>query len=92
MQQIFAKIKLLVAALIVFGFAAGAVTARAVDRDDRCEKQVRKAEQNLDKAVRKHGEHSRQAEQRRHDLEEARERCHHDHDRDHDHDHDHDRH
>jgi hypothetical protein len=60
--------------------------ALAVDRDDRCERQVRKAELNLEKAVRRHGEHSRQAEQRRHQLEEARERCHHgDHDRDHDH-------
>lgn len=86
MQQIFAKTKLLVAALIVFGFAAGAVTARAVDRDDKCEKQVHRAEQNLDKAVHKHGEHSKQAEQRRHELEEARERCHHGGDHDHDHD------
>lgn len=35
-------------------------------------------------AVRKHGEGSRQAEQRRHEIEEVRERCHwrdHDHDR-----------
>lgn len=83
----FSRIRLLIAALVVFGFAAGTVPAGARDRDDRCEKQVRKAEQDLDKAVRKHGEHSRQAEQKRHQLEEARERCHHgDHDRDHDHD------
>lgn len=82
MQHIFVKTKLLVAALIVFGFAAGSVTARA---DDRCEKRVHKAEQDLEKAVHKHGEHSRQAEQKRHELEEARERCHHG-------DHDHDRH
>ncbi len=68
--------------------AGGAIPARA-DRDDhdgRCERNVRKAEHNLEKAVRKHGERSRQAEQRRHQLEEARERCHmNDHDRDHDH-------
>lgn len=91
MQQIFLKIKLVVAALIVFGFAASAVPARAFDRDDRCEKQVHKAQENLEKAIHKHGEHSRQAEQKRHELEEARERCHHG-DHDHDHDHDHDRH
>ena len=82
----FSRIRLLIAALVVFGFAAGTVPAGARDRDDRCEKQVRKAEQDLDKAVRKHGEHSRQAEQKRHQLEEARERCHHGGDRDHDHD------
>ena len=59
-----------------------AVPARA-DGDDhrdgdheRCERTVHKAEQNLEKAVHRHGEHSRQAEQRRHQLEELRERCH----------------
>ena len=66
-----------------------AVPARA-DGDDhrdggheRCDRSVHKAEQNLEKAVHRHGEHSRQAEQRRHQLEELRERCHMG-DRDHD--------
>lgn len=53
------------------------------DRDDDCQKNVAKAERNLDKAVRKHGERSRQAEQQRRKLEEVRERCHGG-DRDHD--------
>ena len=91
MRQIMLKGKLLIAALIVSGFLGGSVTVWAVDRDDKCEKRVHKAEEQLEKAVRKHGEHSRQAEQKRHDLEEARERCH-GHDRDHDHDHDRDQH
>lgn len=89
MQRFLLRTKLLIAALITFGFIAGTVPGRALDRDDeKCERRVHKAEENLEKAIRRHGEHSRQAEQRRHDLEEARERCHHDHDRDHDHDHD----
>lgn len=77
----------LLAVLLVGG---AAIPARA-DRDDgheRCQRAVHKAEQNLEKAVRRHGEHSRQAENRRHQLEETRERCHMG-DRDHDHDHDH---
>lgn len=71
-------------------FAAVATPARADrdDRDDRCRRDVHKAEERLEKAIHKHGEHSRQAEDRRHQLEETRERCHmrgDDHDRDHDH-------
>ncbi len=67
------------------------VATQALDRDhdrgrDKCEQKVRKAEQNLNHAIRKHGEPSRQAEQRRRQLDEARERCGrgmgHDHDRD----------
>jgi hypothetical protein len=73
------------AILAAFFLLGSAVPTRALDRDDKCERQVHKAEANLQKAIRRHGEHSRQAEQRRHQLEEARERCHHDHDRDHDH-------
>jgi len=52
-----------------------AIPANA-DQDDRCRRDVHKAEQNLEKAIQKHGEHSRQAEDRRHQLEELRERCH----------------
>jgi F0F1-type ATP synthase epsilon subunit len=71
----------ILAALFLFG---SAIPVRALD-DDRCERRIHKAEENLQKAIRKHGEHSRQAEQKRHELEEAREQCRHDHDRDHDH-------
>lgn len=51
---------------------------QARDRDDKCGKRVHKAEENLRRAERRHGEHSRQAEDRRHELEEAREKCGHD--------------
>jgi len=51
--------------------AGSALPARA-----DCPKDIHKAEANLDKAIRKHGEHSPQAEQRRRELEEVRRRCH----------------
>ena len=78
--------KLLAAAFLVSLFVTSAIPMQARDRDDhKCEQRIRKAEEKLRQAERKHGEHSRQADQRRHELEEARERCHHG-DRDHDHD------
>ncbi|HEX4606063.1 MAG TPA: hypothetical protein VH724_18830 [Candidatus Angelobacter sp.] len=86
------KTKTAIAALVLASLMVGAIPARAFDdhdrdRDERCERRIRSAEDKLRDAERKHGEHSRQAQKRRHDLEEARERCHHgDHDRDHDHD------
>lgn len=86
------KARTLIAGFVILSFLGGTVPARALDRDDdrKCEDRIRKAEAKLHNAERKHGEHSRQAESRRHDLEEVRERCHR---RDHDdHDHDHDRH
>ncbi|HEY6272869.1 MAG TPA: hypothetical protein VIX19_12885 [Terriglobales bacterium] len=71
------------AAILAAMFLMGsAVPVRALDRDDKCERRVQKAEDNLQKAIRRHGEHSPQAEQRRHQLEEAREQCRHDHDHD----------
>ncbi len=73
---------ILAAILAGFFLVGSAVPTQALDRDDKCERQVHKAEANLQKAIRRHGEHSRKAEQKRHQLEEARERCHHDHDRD----------
>jgi hypothetical protein len=73
------------AILAAFFLVGSAVPSRALDRDDKCERQVQKAEANLQKAIRRHGEHSQQAEQKRHQLEGVRERCHHDHNQDHDH-------
>jgi len=70
----------ILAAFFLFG---SALPARALDRDDKCQRRIHRAEESLERAIRKHGEHSRQAEQRRHQLEEVRERCHRD--RDHDH-------
>lgn len=50
----------------------GSMTAMA----DDCEKRIHDAERNVDKQVHKHGEHSRQAEDARHHLEDVRARCH----------------
>jgi hypothetical protein len=73
------KGRALIAAAVMAAFLAGAVPARALDRDHdhdrKCERNIRKAEEKLHAAERKHGEHSRQAEQRRRQLEEAREHC-----------------
>jgi hypothetical protein len=90
----FKKAKILIAAIVISSFLGGAVPARAMDRDHdgdrKCEQQIRNAERKLQDAERKHGGHSRQAQSKRRDLENARARCHRgdrDHDRDHDHDH-----
>ncbi|HST78348.1 MAG TPA: hypothetical protein VLN58_07650 [Verrucomicrobiae bacterium] len=77
---------LIAGSMIVGGSGALLAIDREHDRDRKCEEKIHKAEDNLQKAIRKHGEHSRQAEQKRHQLEETRERCH---GGDHDHDHDH---
>ena len=82
--------KTMLCATLGASLLAGVATpARAGDRDDKCRRDMRRAEENLERAVRKHGEHSRQAEQRRRQREEVRERCRwrdHEHDRDSDHD------
>jgi hypothetical protein len=63
--------KMTFCAMLAASVAGVAVPARADCRND-----IRKAEANLDKAIRKHGEHSPQAEERRRQLEEVRRRCH----------------
>ncbi|HEY6307198.1 MAG TPA: hypothetical protein VI488_12155 [Candidatus Angelobacter sp.] len=44
-------------------------------RPYRCERRIRQAEANLQRAIARHGEHSRQAERRRRELAEIRARC-----------------
>ena len=61
-----------VAALLM---SAAAPQARADDDHDKCRHRVEKAEHRLDSAIRKYGERSEQAQQRRHDLNEEREHC-----------------
>jgi hypothetical protein len=51
-------------------FPAGIAFAR---RD--CRQRIHREEQRLDGAIRRHGEHSRQAEKERHKLHELREEC-----------------
>lgn len=79
MHRLLKVLAALITALMLFG---SSVIAIAADRDRKCEERIHKAEDNLRRAIHRHGEHSRHAEQKRHQLEEARERCH---DRDHDH-------
>jgi hypothetical protein len=67
---------------------AGALPAVADARKD-CEKRIRKAEQNLQREIERHGEHGKDVEKRRRELERQRENCrmyerdrdHHDHDK-----------
>jgi hypothetical protein len=68
--------KTMLCAMLGASLLAGVATPARADRDDKCRNDIRKAEENLDKAVRKHGEHSPQAEERRRQLEEVRRRCH----------------
>ena len=68
--------------LLTCGLMLGTVQfAQALDRDHdndrRCGQKVEKAEQALRNAERRHGANSRQAQAKRRQLEEARERCHH---------------
>lgn len=62
--------------VMVLGVAAllliGSVSAVAADR---CEHRVRKAEMQLQQAVQRHGEHSRQAEKKHGNLEQIRATC-----------------
>ena len=62
---------LLAMVLGLAGMATVAVPARA-DRNEHCEKRIRKAEKNLRHAIDRHGENSRQAHKRREQLESAR--------------------
>jgi hypothetical protein len=45
------------------------------DERDKCRHAIEKAEAKLDKAIRNKGEHSREADDRRRDLNAERERC-----------------
>lgn len=57
----------------VVGFVLlGSMTASAAN----CERRVRNAEMQLQRAVARHGVNSRQAEKKRRHLEELRARCH----------------
>jgi len=73
---------LFVAALGVSLLTSGVTLTQAADHDRDCRKRIHNAEENLRKAIDRHGERSRQAEKRRHELEEARRGCgeeHHEH-------------
>lgn len=60
------------ASLLLGGVVA---TQAQPDRHDRCERRIRRAEANLDRAIARHGANSRQAERRRRELAEVRAQC-----------------
>jgi len=68
-----------VALLTIVGLVGSSLPAWA---DEKCDRDIHKAEQKLREAVDKHGEHSKEAEKRRRELDEVRHRCgwHDDHD------------
>ena len=72
----------LAAALGGFLLLGSTAPVQARDRDDRCARRIHQAEEKLEKEIRRHGEHSRQAEKRRRELENARRGCRGDRDRD----------
>jgi hypothetical protein len=71
------KSRTLIAGLILTGFLGAAIPTQAFADDHKCERKIHDAEARLQDAIAKHGEHSRQAEKRRHDLEETRRHCEH---------------
>ena len=71
---------LIVPALAVLLLAGVAARTQASGYDHQCDQRIHKAEENLRKAVDRHGEHSSQAEKRRHELEEVKKSCGGDHD------------
>ena len=76
MSNILGKLKAMTTMLIFCAFLGSALPASAfVHRDRRCEQRVRRAQDNLRRAERRHGEHSRQAREKRRELEDARARC-----------------
>lgn len=66
---------LCIALLTMVGLVGSSLPAQA---EDKCDRDIHKAEDKLRDAVAKHGEHSPQAEKRRHELDDVRHRCHRD--------------
>jgi len=73
MSRILSKTNVLMALLFVFLLIGSVAPVQAFDR---CSERIHKAERNLQRAIRRHGLHSVQAEREREKLERVRERCH----------------
>jgi hypothetical protein len=67
-----AVVMLIAGALMLF---LGTVPQMRADDRSHCQHAVDKAEARLDKAIHNNGEHSREAEARRHELNAERQRC-----------------
>jgi hypothetical protein len=65
--------KILLVATLAVGFLFAGVTRAAAY--DGCSERTARAEHKLHEAIEHHGYNSRQADRRRHELREARERC-----------------
>jgi hypothetical protein len=65
----------LLAGLGICLLTGGTALVRADDHDHDCDKRIHQAEARLQKEIDKHGEHSPQADRRRHELEETRRSC-----------------
>jgi len=62
-------------ASLMAGISVSAQAQTPADRRYRCERRIQRAELNLQRAIARHGENSRQAARRRRELEEVRARC-----------------
>jgi TolA-binding protein len=71
------SLKGLIVAVLMAGMlvAVPSVEAQRRPNNNKCVQRIRKAEFNLEKAIQRHGRRSKQAAQRRRQLEMARERC-----------------
>lgn len=62
----------LIPVLAILLLVGGTVRTRSCNN---CQQRIHRAEENLQRAIRRHGEHSREAERRRHELQEVRRSC-----------------
>lgn len=65
----------IVLAASLFSGVAAVQAQTPAARRYRCERRLHRAEAALQRAIQRHGEHSRQAERRRQELAEVRARC-----------------
>ena len=73
--QSFKKFAVSLAATTALGTAMSVTLPASADERAKCQHKIESAELKLDQAIRKHGERSHQAEDRRRDLNAERERC-----------------
>lgn len=72
--RVFGRLALATAALSGFLLFAGAANAQPRD-SSKCQRRIDRAEWKLEEAIQRHGFYSRQANHRRNDLRQERERC-----------------
>jgi type II secretory pathway component PulJ len=60
---------------LLMSISSVAAQAQTPEQHYRCERRIRRAEANLQRAIDRHGTNSRQAERRRRELAEARAQC-----------------